>query len=170
MACAIEDINNSDRAAFVELLGGIFEHSPWVAEMVHTRRPFNDSDHLHREMVAAMHRAPRGQRMTLLRSHPELAGREADSGSLTDESKREQAGAGLDHCSPRELQKIKTFNQAYRDRFEFPFIIAVTGLNRQQILNAMEQRLENDGDTEFDTALVEVGKIARIRLDTLIDG
>ena len=128
MSCSIADINQADEASFVELLGGIFEHSPWVAELVYAQRPFTDSDHLYREMVAAMRHAPQLQRMALLCAHPELAGREADSGRLTDESQREQAGAGLDHCSPRELQKIKTLNQAYRDRFEFPFIIAVTAL------------------------------------------
>lgn len=170
MPCSIADINQADEASFVELLGGIFEHSPWVAELVCADRPFSDSDHLHREMVAAMRRAPKLQRMALLCAHPELAGREADSGELTDESQREQAGAGLDHCSPRELQQIKSFNQAYRGRFEFPFIIAVTGLERRQIIAAMERRLGNDRDTEFETALGEVEKIARIRLDALIDG
>ena len=170
MACSIDDINHSDEAAFVALLGSVYEHSPWVAELVYPNRPFADIDHLHREMVAAMRRAPRLQRMALLCAHPELAGREAERGSLTDESKREQAGAGLDHCSPRELQKIKTMNQAYRDRFEFPFVIAVTGLDRRQIIAAMERRLGNDSDTEFDAALGEVEKIARIRLHALIDG
>lgn len=170
MVCSIDDINNSDEAVFVELLGGIFEHSPWVAELVYSSRPFADTEQLHREMVAAMRRAPQLQRMALLCAHPELAGREADCGSLTDESKREQAGAGLDHCSPRELQKIKSFNLAYRDRFEFPFIIAVTGLDRGQIINAMQRRLGNDSDTEFEAALGEVEKIARIRLDALIEG
>ena len=170
MRLSIDDINNSDEKAFVEKLGGIFEHSPWVAELVYPSRPFADTEQLHRTMVAAMRRAPRPQRMALLCAHPELAGREAESGSLTDESLREQAGAGLDHCSPQELQKIKTCNLAYRERFVFPFIIAVTGLNRGQIIDAMESRLGNDSDSEFDTALGEVEKIARIRLDALIDG
>ena len=170
MPCSIADINQADEARFVELLGGIFEHSPWVAELVYAIRPFTDREHLHREMVAAMRRAPQLQRMALLCAHPELAGREADSGRLTDASQREQAGAGLDQCSPRELQQIKSFNQAYRDRFEFPFIIAVSGLERRQIIAAMERRLDNDSDTEFETALAEVEKIARIRLDALIDG
>lgn len=169
MARSIDDINNIDEKEFVDLLGGIFEHSPWVPELVCDKRPFSDRGSLHRAMTSVMRQAPRVQRMDLLRAHPELAGREAESGDLTAASKREQAGAGLDHCSPQELDKIRYLNRAYRERFGFPFIIAVSGLDRGQIIAAMETRLGNDIDTEFDTALGEVEKIARIRLDALID-
>ena len=169
MTLSIDDINNSSEARFVELLGGIFEHSPWVAQLVCAKRPFADLQQLYHEMVAAMRQAPEFQRMALLCAHPELAGREAEADSLTDASKREQAGAGLDHCSPEELEKIRVFNRAYRSKFDFPFIIAVTGLDRQQIIASMERRLENDTAAEFETALEEVEKIARIRLDALID-
>lgn len=165
----IDEINRRGEAEFVSLLGGIFEHSPWVPELVYGKRPFNNRQHLHREMAAAMRQAPEAQRMALLCSHPELAGKEAESGDLTDASEREQAGAGLNQCSADELLQIKSLNQAYRERFEFPFIIAVTGLDKYQIIAAMQQRLGNSIDDEFETALGEVEKIARIRIDALID-
>ena len=98
-----------------------------------------------------------------------LGGQQARKGELTAESTREQAGAGLDSCSADELDKIAALNRAYRERFEFPFIIAVTGLDKFQIIAAMERRLGNDRETEFETAIGEVEKIARIRIDQLID-
>ena len=165
----IDEINQSAATRFVELLGAIFEHSPWVAELVHPERPFTSRSELHQVMAAAVKRAPEVQRMALLCQHPELAGREADAGTLTDDSKREQSGAGLDQCTPDELLTIKALNQAYRAKFDFPFIIAVTGLDKFQIIAAMEQRLENSAELEFDTAIGEVEKIARIRIDALID-
>ena len=165
----IDDINRSSATRFVELLAGIFEHSAWVPELVYGERPFASRDSLHRAMCDAVRNAPEIQRMSLLCSHPELAGKEADSGSLTDESQREQAGAGLNQCSAEELLQIKSLNRAYRERFEFPFIIAVTGLDKYQIIAAMQQRLGNGNDDEFETALGEVEKIARIRIDALID-
>ncbi|MDH3762867.1 MAG: 2-oxo-4-hydroxy-4-carboxy-5-ureidoimidazoline decarboxylase [Gammaproteobacteria bacterium] len=169
MTLRIEEINQRSETDFVSLLDSIFEHSPWVPELVYDRRPFENRESLHREMVAAMRQAPELQRMALLCSHPELAGKEAASGSLTDASQREQAGAGLDQCSAEELRQIQALNQAYRERFEFPFIIAVSGLDKYQIIAAMQQRLGNSRSDEFETALGEVEKIARIRIDALID-
>mgnify|MGYP001816233039 CR=1 FL=1 len=169
MTIRIDDINHSSPTRFVELLGTIFEHSPWVAELAYAERPFASRDQLHQVMSAAVSRAPEVQRMALLCQHPELAGREADAGTLTDDSKREQAGAGLNQCTAGELLTIKSLNQAYRAKFDFPFIIAVTGLDKYQIIAAMENRLGNSIETEFDTAIAEVEKIARIRIDALID-
>jgi 2-oxo-4-hydroxy-4-carboxy-5-ureidoimidazoline decarboxylase len=169
MGISIDEINRSSAERFVELLGGIFEHSPWVPELVYRERPFESGTELHRAMSAAVRRAPEVHRMELLCSHPELAGREASEGTLTDESKREQAGAGLNHCSTEELAKIESLNQAYHSKFGFPFIIAVTGLDKHQIIASMEIRLENPEQLEFDTAIGEVEKIARIRIDALLD-
>jgi len=165
----IAQINNKDLADFVALLGGIFEHSPWVAERVYRARPFASRADLHRKMTAEVRKASMEQRRDLLCQHPELAGKEADEGSLTDASKREQAGAGLNQCSADELIRIKHFNQAYGAKFGFPFIIAVTGLDKHQILAAMQQRLDHAAEVEFATAIVEVEKIGLIRLDALID-
>jgi 2-oxo-4-hydroxy-4-carboxy-5-ureidoimidazoline decarboxylase len=169
MGLGIDEINQSDEARFVELLGGIFEHSPWVPELVFSQQPFASRSSLHLAMTAAMRNAPEVMRMELLCRHPELAGKEADAGTLTSESKREQAGAGLNQCSAEELAKIKSLNQGYHSRFGFPFIIAVTGLDKFQIIAAMEKRLDHSRALEFDTALGEVEKIARIRIDALID-
>jgi 2-oxo-4-hydroxy-4-carboxy-5-ureidoimidazoline decarboxylase len=165
----IDDINDCDAARFVELLGGIFEHSPWVAERVYTQRPFTDRSELHRQMVTEVRQASTQQRRELLCQHPELAGREAAAGSLTDASKREQAGAGLNQCSTDELAHIKHINQAYNTKFGFPFIIAVTGLDKFQIMAAMELRLGNSPQDEFETAIGEVEKIGLIRLVKLIN-
>jgi 2-oxo-4-hydroxy-4-carboxy-5-ureidoimidazoline decarboxylase len=165
----IDDINQSDEARFVELLGGIFEHSPWVPELVFSLQPFASRNSLHQTMATAVRNAPEVMRMELLCRHPELAGKEADAGTLTSESMREQAGAGLNQCSAEELGKIKSLNQNYHSRFGFPFIIAVTGLDKFQIIAAMEERLDHSRELEFDTALGEVEKIARIRIDALID-
>ena len=169
MGISIDEINQSSPARFVELLGAIFEHSPWVAELAYPERPFASRNELHRVMSTATSRAPEVQRMALLCQHPELAGKEADAGTLTDDSKREQAGAGLNQCTADELLTIKSLNQAYHAKFEFPFIIAVTGLDKFQIIAAMESRLGNSVGLEFDNAIGEVEKIARIRIDALID-
>jgi 2-oxo-4-hydroxy-4-carboxy-5-ureidoimidazoline decarboxylase len=121
-------------------------------------------------MVNAVQHASDERRRKLLCSHPELAGKEAESGKLTADSKREQAAAGLNQCSGEELERIKSFNQAYREKFGFPFIIAVTGLGKLHIMAAMDNRLNNTATVEFTTAIGEVEKIARIRLDALVDG
>ncbi len=169
MALAIDEINHRSDSQFIELLGSVFEHSPWVAELVVPLRPFESRDELHQSMAHAVRQAPAVQRMELLCRHPELAGKEANAGTLTDDSKHEQAAAGLNQCSKQELEKIASLNLAYREKFHFPFIIAVTGLNKHQIIEAMEQRLANNEDVEFDSAIAEVEKIARIRIDALID-
>ncbi len=169
MGISIDEINHSSAERFVELLGGIFERSPWVPDLVYQDRPFESRAALHRAMAAAVRRAPEVHRMELLCSHPELAGKEASDGALTDESKREQAGAGLNQCTADELAKIKSLNQAYHSKFGFPFVIAVTGLDKHQIIAAMEKRLNNSEDQEFDAAIGEVEKIALIRIDALID-
>jgi len=169
MGIRIDEINQSDLTRFVKLLGAIFEHSPWVAELVYPERPFASRNELHQVMAAAVSRAPEVQRMALLCQHPELAGKEADAGTLTNDSKREQAGAGLNQCTLDELTTIKSLNEAYRVKFDFPFIIAVTGLDKFQIIAAMQKRLEHSAEQEFATAIGEVEKIARIRIDALID-
>jgi len=168
MAVRIKFINESDSPAFVDLLGGIFEHSPWVAERAYLLGPFNSLDNLHQAMVHIVRQASPERRLELLRKHPQLAGKEAAAGSLTDASKREQAGAGLNQCSAAELARIEQLNRAYAERFGFPFIIAVGGLDKTQIIAAMERRLENSREDEFATAIGEVEKIALLRLSNLI--
>jgi len=166
---SLASLNQYDREQFVESLGGIFEHSPWVADLVYDCLPVNSTAELHRCMVETVARSPEFQRMALICNHPELAGKEAHAGTLTAHSKQEQFKAGLDQCSADELAQLRSLNQAYHEKFEFPFVIAVTGLNKNQIIEAVETRLQNSAQVEFDISIAEIGKIGKIRLDALID-
>lgn len=158
------------REAFVATLGGIFEHSPWVAEAVADLRPFGTIDDLHRAMVAAVTAAGPERQTALLRAHPELAGKLARSGRLSAASAGEQASLGLDRLDEAELERFDRANERYRARFGFPFIIAVKAQrDRRAILDALETRAGHDPATELETALAEVAKIARFRLDALAE-
>lgn len=156
------------QAEFVGRLADIFEHSPWVPERAWAARPFDGIDALHAAMVAAVDHATEAEQLALICAHPELAGREAAAGTLTSASTGEQRGAGLDQCSAAELQRLRSLNAAYRARFGFPFVIAVKGLSRYQIMDALEARLEGDRATEFRACLAQIARIARFRLDALL--
>jgi len=166
----IANLNLLSDQAFVDLLGGIYEHSPWVAELAFAQLPFDSVNALHQSMINIVKAASHEQRLALIRNHPELAGKEADAGTLTADSKKEQSRAGLNQCSAAELEQIRNLNKNYLQKFSFPFVIAVSGLNKGQIIAAMQTRSHNDEETEFTTSLNEIDKIARIRLDALIDG
>src|SRR5258708_40068645 len=116
-------LNALDRADFVAALGGVFEHSPWVADAVWPRRPYSSLDALHAGMVASMRGAPQETQLALVRAHPELAGKAALRGELTADSTEEQSGAGLKDCSPQEFARLHALNRAYDAKFEFPFIL-----------------------------------------------
>ncbi|MBP6019679.1 MAG: 2-oxo-4-hydroxy-4-carboxy-5-ureidoimidazoline decarboxylase [Burkholderiaceae bacterium] len=161
-------LSQADCDSFTAQLGDIFEHSPWVATAAWAQRPFSTVDALHQAMVAAVLAASHDQQLALIQAHPELAGKEAASGTLTNASTAEQRGAGLDQCSNDELARLRALNAAYRTHFGFPFVIAVKGLSRYQIMDAINARLENDAATEFQTSLLEIGKIGRFRLDALL--
>ena len=175
-----------DRAAFVTRYGGIYERSPWVAE-----RTF-DSDALPRFLyergrdpggelrsVAEAHAlgeafattlaaAGEQEKLRLVRAHPDLVGRAALAGRLTAESTDEQASAGLDRCSPEELARFRAANAAYHERFGFPFVMAVRGADRRRVLEAFERRLHDEAPAELRTALGEIDRIARLRLEALL--
>jgi 2-oxo-4-hydroxy-4-carboxy-5-ureidoimidazoline decarboxylase len=154
-----------DPGGFVALLGGVFEHSPWVAERAWDARPFASVDALHAAMVAAVESAGETAQLALLCAHPELA----RPGPLTAASQGEQGGLGLDAVAGDEAARFAHANELYRARFGFPFIIAVRGQrDRGAILRAMEERLGNGPDEERRRALAEVGRIARFRLDDLL--
>ncbi|MFO1314507.1 MAG: 2-oxo-4-hydroxy-4-carboxy-5-ureidoimidazoline decarboxylase [Burkholderiales bacterium] len=157
-----------DEAEFIATLGGIFEHSPWVAQRAFAARPFADVAALHAAMVAAVDRASAAEQLALLRAHPELAGKAAVRGELTADSTREQSGAGLAHCTPEEFAAITALNRRYSDTFGFPFILAVMGYDRAGILREFARRVEHDPATEFAECLAQVAKIARFRLDALV--
>lgn len=166
---SLTSLNQFDREQFVESLGGIFEHSPWVADLVYENRLFESRAQLHQTMVEVVNKSPEFQRMALICNHPELAGKEATEGTLTLDSRQEQSRAGLDQCSAEELEQLQSLNRAYREKFDFPFVIAVTGLDKTQIIAALESRLKNSVGVEFDTSIAEIGKIGMIRLNALID-
>ena len=152
----------------VSTLGGIFEHSPWVAEAIAPDGPFADVEALHEAMKAAVRSAPEDRRIALLAAHPELAGKMARAGEMTASSVSEQSRAGLDRLSEVEFATLDRLNVEYRERFGFPFIIAVRDHDKESILEAFEARLDNSRDTEVESALNEVSKITRYRLEALI--
>lgn len=161
-------LSSSDRDAFVSVLGDIFEHSPWVARDAWSARPFASVDALHRAMLEAMWGAVPELQLQLIRAHPELAGKEADAGTLTADSRSEQTGAGLDRCTADELARLRDLNAAYRDKFGFPFVMAVKGYGKADILAAIEARLQGGRDEEFRRCLEEIGRIAAFRLHALL--
>jgi len=169
-AVTLEALNAAAPAEFVATLAGIFEHSPWVAEGAAGARPFASRATLLDAMVAVVLAAPRPQKLGLIRAHPDLAGRLAAGDALTVSSTAEQASAGLDQCSPEELARFQALNEAYKAKFGFPFVMAVKGRGRREILAAFERRLANDESAEFDAALAEIAEIARLRLTGLVEG
>jgi 2-oxo-4-hydroxy-4-carboxy-5-ureidoimidazoline decarboxylase len=158
-----------DREAFIATLGEVFEHSPWVAEAAWPAAPFASRDALLDAMVRGIQEAGRERQLELIRAHPDLAGTAAIAGEITAESRREQARAGLDHCTPTEFARFNAFNEAYKARLGFPFILAVKGQDTNAILESFAERIANDTETEFARALAEIARIAAFRLEDLIE-
>lgn len=164
----VPQIAAMDRAAFVERFGGIFEHSPWVAERAFDAGPFADARALHAAMVAVVDAEPRERQVMLLCAHPDLAGKEASEGSMTSSSVAEQSSAGLDRLTHDELQRIGTLNAEYRARHGFPFIIVVRHHTKEGILHEFERRLASDTATELRAALAQVYAITWLRVQRLL--
>jgi len=163
------ELNRLSPAAFATALGHVFEHSPWVAERAGRKRPFASIGALHESMMATVWEAPAASQMALLRAHPELAGKAALRGELTADSTLEQSGAGLAECSAEELVRLTTLNAEYSAKFGFPFILAVKGYDRAGILREFARRVEREPSVEFEEALKQVARIARARLDALLN-
>lgn len=161
------------RGDFIAMFGGVFEHSPFIAERAYDSGlmlvPLT-SKSVHDALTSIFRRASREERLGVLRAHPDLAGKLAIAGGLTEDSKKEQAGAGLDRLSAAEHARFTKLNTAYTEKFGFPFIIAVKGLTKDDILAAFEKRIDNSADEEFDTATAQVEKIALLRLQSLLPG
>jgi len=169
MHTTLEQLNRASADAFVTALSGIFEHSPWVAEAAERERPFASIEALHRTMSRAVEAAGETKQLALIDAHPELAGKAAVRGELTAESTREQRSAGLDACTQEEFDKLQSLNRAYRERFGFPFILAVRGHDRRGIIENFELRVNNSRADEIRASLDQIYRIARFRLDDLID-
>jgi OHCU decarboxylase len=163
----MEGVNALTREAFVDRYGRLFEHSPWVAEEAYASRPFENESALFAALRAATYSAPRRRQLALIRAHPDLAGRAAVEGALTNSSQREQASAGLDRLTPDEYAAFTRLNTAYRERFGFPFVVCAREHTKESILRVAGERLEHTRDEEVRVALEEIAKIARLRLEEL---
>ena len=161
----------SARGDFIARFGGVFEHSPFIAERAYDRGlvfvPLTAKG-VHQAMVSIFREASQEERLAVLRAHPDLAGKLAIAGDLTEDSRQEQAGAGLDRLTPQEHARFTELNTAYTQKFGFPFIIAVKGLDRHEILHAFEKRIHNSPEQEFETAAAQVERIAGLRLAALL--
>lgn len=165
MAMTLDAINRLDREGFVEAIGWVFEHSPWVAERAWPLHPFADVAALHLAMTRQVLVASRDEQLALLRAHPDLGARARMSAASEDE----QAGAGLDRLTPEQYARLQSANAEYRERFGFPFLFAVKGSTAKAIIDALESRLSRTWDEEFDTALQQVFRIAEFRLRDLLE-
>lgn len=164
---------NMDLPSFLEIFGGVYEHSPWVAQAaweIGLTETHNTSSGLSDLMMTVIAGADHKQLLDLINAHPDLAGKAAINGQLTAESTSEQSGAGISDCTQEEFKQFQRFNDAYKTKFGFPFIMAVKGSNRHMILGSFAERLPNGPHTEFKTAIGEINKIARFRLDAIALG
>lgn len=164
----LQEINSFDLGTFTERLGPLFEGPPWIVMEAWRDRPFVSIDHLYSSLCAVMYKAPREQQIMLLQAHPDLVGRAALAGTLSSASTGEQAAAGLDQLSPEEIATFTRYNQEYRERFGFPFVICARENKRESILAGFETRLHNTREQEIETALGEVAKICWLRLQDLV--
>jgi 2-oxo-4-hydroxy-4-carboxy-5-ureidoimidazoline decarboxylase len=160
----IDALNSLGRVDFVSAVGWVFEGSPWVAERTWNSRIFEDADSLHQAMVQQVEAASSEEQLALLRAHPDLGTR----ARVTAASGAEQAGAGLDNLTPPEFERLERLNIEYRDKFGFPFLFAVKGSTKHDILRELEQRLEDDPEREYREALRQVYRIARFRIEDSI--
>jgi len=164
----LSDLNAGSRDDFVAALANIFEHSPWIAEQVASRRPFAGVKQLFDAMKAALDRAPSELRLALIKAHPDLANKTQRAAGLTAESSAEQDSVGLDRLSDAEYQAFERVNNAYRAKFGFPYIVCVRRHTRDSILRDFERRLPNDANSEMRKSIEEICRIAALRIDQLV--
>ena len=162
---SIDNINNLNKSDFLTIFGNVFEKTDWVAEKVFELKPFKDFNDFSSKMFGLYERAQKKNILIILNSHPELA----VAKKLTFESKSEQAGAKLNECSVKEFDEFKKLNLEYKNKFGFPFIIAVKGKNKNEILNNFRQRILNNVESEFEEAKNQVKKIATFRFNEIIN-
>jgi len=165
---ALAALNAESLEGFLAVCGRLFERSPWVAARTWPRRPFASLAALHRELVASVGRAAPEEKINLISAHPDLVGRLAAGAGLSAESAREQAAAGLDAVSQEEAGRFKQFNESYREKFGFPFVICARENRKEAILRAFPGRLAQSREQEIATALSEIAKIAWLRLQDAV--
>jgi OHCU decarboxylase len=160
-----DELNRMDRESFVRQVGWVCEHSPWVAERAWSARPFHTLDDLHAALVREIEHATPDEKLALLNAHPDLGSR----AKLTSASAGEQSGAGLDQLTPDEFAELQSLNAAYKERFQFPFLYAVKGSNKHQILASLRERVHRAYEAEFEEAMRQISRIVRFRLETVLD-
>ena len=160
-------LNSLSRDEFVRIVGPVFEHSPWIAEATWSKRPFASVEELHRALCQTVRDASEAQHLALFRAHPDLVGKLALAGQLTKESTGEQASAGLGNLTPEEVVLFQQNNAAYKAKFGFPFVICARLNKKEAILNGFKARLQNSCEQEIQAALIEIFKIAELRLRDL---
>ena len=165
----IAELNVLSRDEFVRLIGPVLEHSPWIAEETWAKRPFSGVETLGHRLCETVLMASEEKQLALIRAHPDLVGKAALAGALTAASNSEQASAGLDQLTPDEIAAFQKFNQAYREKFGFPFIICARLNKKAAILNGFHLRLNNSREQEIQTAIEEIFKIARLRLEDIVE-
>ncbi len=164
----IKAVNALSPSEFVQAFGGLFEHSPWIAERAAATRPFADVQALLATMGEVLLGAEREAQLALIRAHPELAAKDRRASELTEFSGKEQGGAGLDTCTSDEAAALADLNVRYRDKHGCPCIIAVKGLGKEEILARLDARLAHDPEVEFQENLRQILRIARFRLADLV--
>ena len=164
----LAQMNAISRDEFVRIVGPVFEHSLWIAEATSLKRPFASMEELHRAFCQIVANAGEEKQLALIRAHPDLAGRAALAGTLTRESTREQTSAGLGTLMPEEIVVFQRSNAAYLEKFGFPFVICARMNKKEAILNGFRIRLSNSREQEIKTALEEIGKIAYLRLQDIV--
>jgi 2-oxo-4-hydroxy-4-carboxy-5-ureidoimidazoline decarboxylase len=164
----LSQLNLADRSSFVAVCGPFFEHSPWIAERAWASRPFSSLVHLHEVLCRIVAASTSDEQLALIRAHPDLVGRLAREGRLTQQSTTEQAAAGLSQLTSAEAAEFDRYNAAYRDRFGFPFIICARQNRKEAILAAFPIRLRNERNAEIAAALREIYQIARLRMGDAI--
>lgn len=170
MVLTLAQLNSAHAAEAAQMLDGLYEHSPWIAEQALGQRPFHSIAHLKHAMTEVLAQAGRQAQLDLIRAHPELAGKAMVKKILTAESTKEQTQVGLTDCTPEEFAKIEQLNADYKAKFGWPFILAVrgprgTGLSKRQILESFERRLHGHPDFELEECLRNIHRIVEIRLN-----
>lgn len=165
----INHLNDLPQERFTQALADIFEHSSWIPERAWLAKPFKNIDHLFASMLTIVEHSKLEEKLSLLCAHPQLAGKEAKTGTLTDSSTEEQSGANLNALSSHEMEDMTRLNNLYLEKHGFPFIIAVKNHDKDSIFSEFNRRIDNDCGVEFETALGQVALIARFRLDALLD-
>ncbi len=161
---SLDKFNKLSKAEFISTFGNIFEKTEWVAKKCYELKPYNNLDELVSKMIEIFENSEKEKHLEILNSHPDLA----IAKGLTEDSKNEQKGASLNECTEEEFEEFKKLNEQYKKKFGFPFIIAVKGKNKEEILNNFRQRITNDINLEFEEAKKQVKKIASFRLSEII--